>query len=87
MKLYKPKFWDHKNLISFSLFPLSLIIQLIIFFKKKFSKVSILKYLLYALEIFMLVEQEKHHCLFLVFKRIIKNWKETSNYKKVLQRT
>ena len=40
MKLYKPKFWDHKNLISFSLFPLSLIIQLIIFFKKKFSKVS-----------------------------------------------
>ncbi len=40
MKLIKPKFWDHKNLISLSLFPLSLIIQLIIFFKKKFTKVS-----------------------------------------------
>lgn len=40
MKLIKPKFWDGKNLISLSLFPLSLIIQLIIFFKKKFTKVS-----------------------------------------------
>ena len=40
MKLIKPKFWDHKNLISLSLFPLSLIIQLFIFFKKKFTKVS-----------------------------------------------
>ena len=40
MKLIKPKFWDHKNLISISLFPLSLIIQLVIFFKKRFTKVS-----------------------------------------------
>ena len=40
MKLIKPKFWDGKNLISLSLFPLSLIIQLVIFFKKKFTKVS-----------------------------------------------
>ena len=40
MKLIKPKFWDHKNLISLSLFPLSLVIQLVIFFKKKFTKVS-----------------------------------------------
>ena len=40
MKLYKPKFWDNKNFISFSLFPLSIIIQFIIFFKKKFIKVS-----------------------------------------------
>ena len=40
MKLIKPKFWDHKNLISLSLFPLSLIIQLVIFFKKRFTKVS-----------------------------------------------
>ena len=39
MKLIKPKFWDHKNLISLSLFPLSLIIQLVIFFKKRFTKV------------------------------------------------
>ena len=38
--LIKPKFWDHKNLISLSLFPLSLIIQLVIFFKKRFTKVS-----------------------------------------------
>ncbi len=43
MKLYRPKFWDHKNFISFSLFPLSLIIQLIIFFKKQFTKVFIFK--------------------------------------------
>ena len=40
MKLIKPKFWDHKNLISLSLFPLSLIIQLVIFFKKRFTKIS-----------------------------------------------
>ena len=40
MKLYKPKFWDNKNFISLSLFPLSLIIQLVIFFKKNFTKVS-----------------------------------------------
>ena len=40
MKLYKPKFWNHKNFISLSLFPLSLITQLMIFIKKKFTKVS-----------------------------------------------
>ena len=43
MKLYKPKFWDHKNFISLSLFPVSLIIQLIILLKKKFTKVSSFK--------------------------------------------
>ena len=43
MKLIKPKFWDHKNLISLSLFPLSLIIQFVIFFKKRFTKVSSFK--------------------------------------------
>ena len=40
MKLYKPKFWKSKNLISLSLFPLSLITQIIIFFKKLFTKVQ-----------------------------------------------
>ncbi len=40
MKLYKPKFWDNKNFISLSLFPLSLIIQFVIFLKKKFTKVT-----------------------------------------------
>ncbi len=39
MKLYKPKFWENKNFISISLYPLSLITQLIIYFKKKFTKV------------------------------------------------
>ena len=43
MKLYKPKFWDHKNFISLSLFPVSLIIQLVILLKKKFTKVSSFK--------------------------------------------
>ena len=43
MKLYKPKFWDHKNFISLSLFPVSLIIQLIILLKKKFTKISSFK--------------------------------------------
>ena len=43
MKLYKPKFWDHKNIISLSLFPMSLIIQLVILLKKKFTKVSSFK--------------------------------------------
>lgn len=40
MKLYKPKFWKSKNLISLSLVPLSLITQIIIFFKKLFTKVQ-----------------------------------------------
>ena len=40
MRLNKPKFWYQKNFISLSLFPLSLIIQLIIFLKKQFTKVS-----------------------------------------------
>ena len=43
MKLYKPKFWNHKNFISLSLFPVSLIIQCVILFKKKFTKVSSFK--------------------------------------------
>ena len=43
MKLYKPKFWDHKNFISLSLFPVSLIIQLVILLKKKFTKISSFK--------------------------------------------
>ena len=43
MKLYKPKFWDQKNFISLSLFPVSLIIQLVILLKKKFTKVSSFK--------------------------------------------
>ncbi|MDB9744727.1 tetraacyldisaccharide 4'-kinase, partial [Pelagibacteraceae bacterium] len=39
MKLNKPKFWDTKNnLFSILLFPISLIILLFIFFKKKFTK-------------------------------------------------
>ena len=43
MKLYKPKFWDNKNFISLSLFPVSLIIQCVILLKKKFTKVSSFK--------------------------------------------
>ena len=39
MKLSKPKFWDKKNsLISLILIPFTLIILLVIFFKKKFTK-------------------------------------------------
>ena len=38
MKLIKPKFWNHKNIISLSLLPLSLVVQLVIFLKKKFTK-------------------------------------------------
>ncbi len=39
MKLNKPKFWDHKvNLIAILLIPISLIIQLIVFFKKKYTR-------------------------------------------------
>ncbi len=40
MKFHKPKFWEYRNFISLSLFPLSLITQLIIFLKKKLTKVS-----------------------------------------------
>ena len=45
MKLYKPKFWKSKNLISLSLIPLSLITQLIIFFKSFSQKFKILKFM------------------------------------------
>ena len=39
MKLNKPKFWDTKNsFLSILLFPISLIILLFIFFKKRFTK-------------------------------------------------
>ena len=39
MKLSKPKFWDKKNsLISLILIPFTLIILLVIFFKKKLTK-------------------------------------------------
>ncbi len=34
MKLIKPKFWSNNNLISYSLWPLTLITKLVIFFKK-----------------------------------------------------
>ncbi len=40
MKLYNPKFWKYKNIISFSLLPLSLITQLFVLFKIRFTKVS-----------------------------------------------
>jgi len=39
MKLNKPKFWDKKNnFFSIILFPISLIVLILIFFKKKFTK-------------------------------------------------
>jgi tetraacyldisaccharide 4'-kinase len=39
MKFNKPKFWDTKfNLIAFILLPFALIVQLIVFFRKKFIK-------------------------------------------------
>ena len=39
MKLNKPKFWDtKKSFISILLFPLSLIVIIVIFFKKNFIK-------------------------------------------------
>ena len=39
MRLNKPKFWDTKNsFISFLLFPISLLVLIFIFFKKKFTK-------------------------------------------------
>ena len=39
MKLNKPKFWDKKySIIAFLLMPLTLIVILLIFFKKKFTK-------------------------------------------------
>jgi tetraacyldisaccharide 4'-kinase len=41
MKLYKPKFWDNdENFFSILLFPLTLLYELIIFLKKKFTKLS-----------------------------------------------
>lgn len=41
MRLYKPKFWDNdKNFFPILLFPLTLLYGLIIFLKKKFTKLS-----------------------------------------------
>ena len=39
MRLYKPKFWEKRNYLSISLIPLSFILQLYIFLKKKFTKI------------------------------------------------
>ena len=39
MKLYKPKFWKKRNILSVSLIPLSLILYLCILLKKKFTKI------------------------------------------------
>ena len=40
MKLNKPKFWDKKySLISIFLIPITLLVILFIFFKKKFTKI------------------------------------------------
>ena len=38
MKINKPKFWDQVNLIAILLIPLSLIVQLVVYLKKKFTK-------------------------------------------------
>ena len=40
MKLKKPNFWDYKkpNLISYSLYPISIVLKFIIFLRKKFIK-------------------------------------------------
>jgi tetraacyldisaccharide 4'-kinase len=38
MQFNKPKFWQHKNIISYLLFPISLLVQLFIFLKKKITK-------------------------------------------------
>ncbi len=38
MKINKPKFWDQVNLIAILLTPLSLIVQLVVYLKKKFTK-------------------------------------------------
>jgi len=38
MQFNKPKFWQYKNFISYLLFPISLLVQLFIFFKKKTTK-------------------------------------------------
>ena len=40
MKLIKPKFWKTKNFFSFVLLPFSFFLELIIFFKKVFTKVQ-----------------------------------------------
>ena len=39
MRLFKPKFWKKRNILSILLTPLSLIVHLCIFLKKKFTKI------------------------------------------------
>ena len=63
MKVIKPKFWDYKkpNIASILLNPFTIPIRINNFFnkiKKKIIKIKILK--LSVLEIFTLVELEKH---------------------------
>ena len=61
MKINKPKFWDKKiGLISILLIPLSIITQILIFIKKILQIQESLKFLSFALEIYMLEVQEKH---------------------------
>ena len=38
MKIYKPKFWERKNLISYILLPFAYSIQFVLWIKKYFNK-------------------------------------------------
>ena len=60
MNLKKPRFWDYKkpNFISYSLWPITILVKILFFLKSKKKKnLKILKQS--VLETFTLVEQEK----------------------------
>ena len=69
MKIYKPKFWDENiGIFALILLPLSIIFTIIIFLKKKFTKGQKFKVPVICVEIFILVELEKHQHQFLLLK-------------------
>ena len=69
MKIYKPKFWDENiGIFALILLPLSIIFTIIIFLKKNLLRVKNLKFLLYVLEIFILVELKTPTSIFIAKK-------------------
>ena len=64
MKLKKPKFWDYEkpNLLSYLLLPFTFPLIINNFFLNLKKKINLIQTLNQsALEIFILVEQQKHH--------------------------
>ena len=65
MRLFKPNFWKKRNILSILLTPLSLIVHLCIFLKKKFTKIVSYKIPVICVGNIYMAEQAKLPCLYI----------------------